>query len=381
MIKALFYTVSVVVICSTFLVVGNRPGIDNTLILEPDDIVTPSRWLTYGPHSMPRRLVNYCFNEQTGMGFRNSCYYVPYNARKDRIELCILLHGTGGQENENFFEETNPVYRGCKRWAAGHATERNRYLEFLSFRWPGTMGNYLINGDEIRKEAGRFVVQMLQKSSIYRKANIALLGHSHGCNIANYITQLVDPERPIDLLIHFACPVREDYQPQHYNKLVHFYSDFDWTILQGDWVAIMGRINEAELKKALGIALGVGLITCLGAECIKARGSLATIQITNEIRNCILVITALVFGVYVVKLLKGSHKFPLSQDKEVIGISTCINGLNPDHSSIMDAACLLPQILDMVAETQEIDGITSGYFDLALCEDSVSLICKQSVGA
>ncbi len=344
------------------------------LSLVPNDVHEPTCWVD--KPSFPKRLLPFSFKD--GIGIRKYQLYVPLEVEDNHsLEIWIVIHGTGGQHTPKFFDDTdlhNPHYRHIQRAAAISSNRRNRPLMLFSFQWPADW----FNADTIRKNAAKYLKDMLQ----VLKGNVTLLGHSHGCNVANYLSRIVPAQKPLELLVHFACPVRKEdcYQPLYYKKLIYFYSDFDLASFQGDFVTILGRMNEdALLEKAL-MSVGAVALTVLVEQLIKANtDSQETVVFTEKARTVILILAILVMTVSIVQLAEGTNQFVLDECKQNLGINVSINGKKPGHSEIMDVIALLPEITDELEDICKEGAIASGYFDLSIHDKSIALLLNDFV--
>lgn len=154
---------------------------------EPEDIVEPSQWKSENPEDF--NLHNFTNNN---LKIRKRDSYNPLSRNCDTLILWVVIHGTWGTETASYFDDTNSEeqnYRHIKRTAAYYATVKGKPLELLSYLWSGEAS------DSARIIAAETLHKFFEHNEFYTKAEIVLLGHSHGCNVANYVTRLASPER------------------------------------------------------------------------------------------------------------------------------------------------------------------------------------------
>ena len=195
--------------------------------------------------------VPYALKPHEDIEFRPCGSYVPQHILdENKLIVCIIVHGTHSPDSEAFFESDKPkenkvakkqrgIYQDIKESVRRYAETEQTKLHLISYRWSGRLNhtNKLLAGS---------ILERFLRAMDYLKSGIKviLLTHSHGGNVANYVTALVPAETPIYALIHFACPARKDpaYQPAHYRYLFNFYCN--------DLIAKLGQNREGKLTKA-----------------------------------------------------------------------------------------------------------------------------------
>ncbi len=294
-----------------------------SLIFVPDDIAVPSCWLEQDADvQLKTQDVN--FNKKCH--FRKKSHYEPKTTEGRRLIIWILVHGTWGTETPSFFDDNNPYnqnYRHIKRTATWYATKKKMPLDFYSFKWSGDCN------DQARKEAAEVLALFLKEKETLDPL-VVVLAHSHGCNVANILSQIVDETHPLHWLIYFACPIREEkwYAPTNYRQLLYFYS-------LSDRVAPLARMMGAEIKSG---------------------------RIVSQIA----------------KFLYGDNEFAAPEGKISVGIHTKLNGNNAGHGNIVNIVALLKKIMKKLHNKFFFHYSYSGNFflngDFDGCEKPVYLV-------
>jgi len=142
---------------------------------------------------------------------------------------------------------------------------------------------------------------------------------------------------PIDLIVHFACPMRSTeamYQPVNFKKLIHFYSP---EIVTGDYVEPAGRIKEDDiafyLKKNLSL---------YGAYKIADQFT------CNQIANAIYTVfqeSVKADAQKIASLANLDNYFAPHDNAIVIGLKTRLQGKAPVHGDVTNVSQLLPELL------------------------------------
>jgi len=166
--------------------------------------------------------------------------------------------------------------------AAHYGQKLQKNIELISVKWSGG------NSTNARKEAALFIKHYIEQ--YFLRDEIGVIAHSHGCNVANILTQIVAPQevagaiitKPIDLLIYFSCPVRETpkrsifryiwapskvlsdflesrldcFTPHNYRKLIFLFAS-------NDKIARLGAVGKWKLFATLGVPATIGAITAV----------------------------------------------------------------------------------------------------------------------
>ncbi len=315
-------------------------------IAVPDDIVPAGTWITQRNTSdtMPR----------TYGKLRRLDTYIPHNMNNESISdkdtvAWIVMHGTFGSGTEGYFkdkgvDERNQNYRHMKRAAAWYAFTHKKRVDLLSYKWTGA------TSQDHRSHIAKIVAEQLNTE--YKDSDIVLSGHSHGCNVNNEITHLLN--KPAKLLLHFACPVREGQPtnlPEKFEQMLYFYSE-------GDLVARIGRIYDYKLNSALiggigGSSLISGLVLAKNFVCKTLQAIGYNIEFGNPTIEKEVVLGAMAIAAasceYVLRAsIPGTHKFPILStynNKIINGFETTINGEQAWHSDVTNMIQFLPEII------------------------------------
>ncbi len=298
------------------------PILKKAMALASNDIVKPSRWIDNTAVELPTN--HLIFNED--FRHKREFHYNTPDIKNNRPIIWIVIHGTWGTENTSFFDDDNVKdqnFRHIMRAAAWYAHRKHQPLKLYSFTWRGECTH------EDRQRAAHILVLFLQKIK-NAGAEVVLLSHSHGGNVANIVSNLIGYERPIHLIIHLACPIRTEekpYNPKYYKHLLYFWS-------KADIVARLARINEQKKTKL------------------------------SEIN----------------KYFFGDNDFAALDGKITVGLQTKINGGKTGHSEIIDIVEFLPEIIEKLHDDFPYHYSRSGKFFLNVAsKDSnhpIHLVCN-----
>lgn len=189
----------------------------------PDDVSKPTYWVTVkGPHYQLPDIFNIENHE-----IRNRLSYNLPSATSNSLIVFIVVHGTFGRTTDSYFVDENKTeesnnFRHIKYFASYYSTYKNKKLELLSYKWSGFASN------TARTNAAKILSNFLHYMNYDTTAEIVTLSHSHGANLLNIVSRSI--KKPIELMIHFACPRKTEYeyQPANYRMLIYIFSDMDF---------------------------------------------------------------------------------------------------------------------------------------------------------
>lgn len=269
--------------------------------------------------------------------------YTPKNVADDSLDMVwVNIHGTNllppfiAADVESF-----SLLKDCAAWCA---ETFNRKITFFTFRWTGE------NRGESRLDAAPALRKILKRRGFLNspKSMIIIAAHSHGCNVANNLTELIDSTYPISYLFYFACPPRNElyYQPRHYENLYYFWSEMDCVV----------PLGRRDGRKATDIA----------------KGMLEVIKITVPITQC--------SGT---KRYKQCVSFKPKKRRLTVGIKvkTLFNahargsnsGRAPGHSEFKELFPVMPLILYKLFTCFPTHCISNSTFKLYAYKDRVML--------
>lgn len=226
----------------------------------------------------------------------------------------VIIHGTGffggsGSTNSNYYDKTKEEFRGLLRFAQNYIERYNKqqlnknkdpkFLHLFSYEWTGKLF------DIRRRPAGEILADYL--NVYYPDAQIIPIAHSHGCNVMNFASKLLTPDKKskkarIRCMIYFAPPCRQEIpqeekssiinplgktydsindfmaiEPENYDQLFTFYS-------QGDDVVPKGVVDAGTGTFALVTITGGTYATyhCIQSEDkkVKTYGTIASTSFT-----------------------------------------------------------------------------------------------------
>jgi hypothetical protein len=252
----------------------------------------------------------------------------------DDCILWIIIHGTWGENTDAFFKETDLYYEGIRSCAQSFAQAKKKRLNLMSYRWSGK------NNNQARRTAAWCLSNFLKKIDPQRRSEVVLIGHSHGCNVANCLTHFVDSDCPIDLLIYLSCPRRTEWecQPLSYKCLLYFLSD-------GDYVAGPASVSYTKLKKNnVKTAFSLGLM----AAPILAEGFTRENAVAEQAANFIGKCGAAFTGLYLdesQKLFEAPQEFKPYDGFITVGIRVENKSYRVGHSEIEAVFLYLKEII------------------------------------
>ena len=151
---------------------------------------------------------------------------------------------TEDEKKKSIFDKGGQTYtenfKHFHRFAEELGKRKGAAVEILSMAWAG------FNTDESRENGGELSSKYINLIPKYKNAKIYIASHSHGCNVANYMTHFME-HNPIQMLIHFAYPVRKNqpkFIPKHFKKLIYFHS-------KGDPVVNGAQVQGGKLVKTI----------------------------------------------------------------------------------------------------------------------------------
>lgn len=357
----------------------------NQAPLVPDDINNPTRWkkIEIKELNIPTGLLK----DKTAIRSRHD--YLPLKVTPGQLVIWIVIHGTWGSETPDFFKEelakddkepyVHQNFRHIKYNASSYSTMKEKCLNLLSFLWTGE------NNHEARLDGAVSLYNFLQWLELGQglKPEINIISHSHGCNVANILSNLVSPERPIHMLIHFGCPVRQlnDCSTVIKNKIKLYNAKNAEIVLlfkSDDWVASLGRdngeaatiITKTIIDGALPVIATTLAESALTAACPAAGAPLLGLKAYKLSKKAkALISAASVAKSLVSQATRGNGEMELQDGKIRLNIRTQIDGNLPWHTSIpgtsiMDSVEYLMKIIEYLQKHYIYEYSRSGSFNL-----------------
>lgn len=270
------------------------------VVINPDDIeqittqstdfstMAKNQWVTVSKQGIAQQYGNLAYCGKNNHGIQTKEVFVPATAPIDvKPIVVVIVHGTFAQDSSSYKQGDSPFYAGVSRFARKLATQRNKPIEVISFRWTGS------NKSAARKNGAIALASVL--SNYYEGSEIITIAHSHGCNVVNTASRYLPSNVSIEHMIQIAAPVRDtsetDFQPQNFKHLTQFYST-------SDGVAAVGAITPWWMPWRL----------------------------TGSVR-----------------------KFQAQLGRRVVNVRVQINGNEPGHSNIRALVTYMPEILEKMA--------------------------------
>lgn len=302
-------------------------------------------------------------------GYPRCHYLYTPEDQSEGHTVFVVIHGSCYIRPDHVSGPTNPAYfdphcqhdqnfRNIMRFAAHYAQKHKTSVDLISFKWSGLID------ETVRKVTALSLTRYLEKH--YPQTPVILLSHSHGCTVANLVSQFIS--RPIKLMIQFAGPVRSpqlkaakdpleityklsnlysDATPANFETLVYFYST-------SDLVAACAALKKTDLLAALANTVGLGTYTLYK----HATSKPPTVSSTHYIQNI-----RLCWGL-MHQSMKNAYIHPLQEGKTIVGICTQINLQDAEHSSIVDIVKVLPTVFDMLEHDYNAHYKANSFFDL-----------------
>lgn len=330
--------------------------------LVPDDITPKGTWSKEQLLDVPTNT----FEEFSAIRLRDT--YVPHNVnnKNDKFIAFVVIHGTFGRGTPAYFDDQNresQEFRDIKRFAAWYSAANQQQLELTSYLWSGSLWN------NRREKAARSLTNYLQLPHYDNADKIVLLSHSHGCNVANQVTHLLN--KPVELMIHNACPNRKEpfYQPGNCKQVLYFHSDNDWTTVAGR--ASMER-DVTPLYLTIGTRPSLAFIKLASSYMESKLG--INLDILSETLKELLYASTNISSLYnspiflqnFKEMSKRTNHLPAQNGKIITGFNVTIDGQQPGHSGVTKVARALPELITFVHRNHFSELTKSGTFDLAV---------------
>lgn len=183
-------------------------------------IIPHSTWLPLDPEGQGVHPFHLTTSNQYLRGIKQLMLYQPEVVDQGKQPIVIVLtHGTFARENNDFAQEEHIFYRGVKRYAQLESIRQKTPVVLVTYQWEGD------NSSPHRVGAGTYLANII--NTYFGDYQTILISHSHGGNVVNYATRLID--KPIDLIVHIATPSRDEerFKPQNFKKLLSLYSIAD----------------------------------------------------------------------------------------------------------------------------------------------------------
>jgi hypothetical protein len=183
-------------------------------------IMPENTWLTLTMDDQGVHPFHLPESNQYQRGIKQLMFYKPELINPDKKPIVILLtHGTFARENNDFAQEEHLFFRGVKRYAQVESIRQKAPVLLVTYQWEGN------NSSPHRVGAGTYLANIM--NTYFNNHHTILISHSHGGNVVNYATRLV--EKPVDLIVHIATPSRDEerFKPVNFKKLLSFYSIAD----------------------------------------------------------------------------------------------------------------------------------------------------------
>ncbi len=185
-------------------------------------------------------------------------YNPPSVTKNNHPIIGIISHGTFGSDTPAYFdesEEKDQIVRHSKRFLSAYAIKNLKDAELLSFKWTGNLN------DKDRIDAAQRLHKFITYMGYDEHNEIITFSHSHGCNVINHVTRLLQPNRPISLIFHFGCPVKKGYKndiyiPVNYKKIYNFSS-------RTDHIQALGSDSEGNAAVILAVGAAGKVISLI----------------------------------------------------------------------------------------------------------------------
>lgn len=154
----------------------------------------------------------------------------------------IGTHGTWAPQAEKFNKFDDVYFEGIKNFAEQMAFINHAPALVVSYAWTGA------NKTTARKAAGEKLADFINTYLDLKSQKLICVSHSHGCNVVNIASNHIK-NGFIELIIHYASPIREDdtaapYIPTHFKKLLSFYSIHDPVQMLGENTSARDLIDK-----------------------------------------------------------------------------------------------------------------------------------------
>lgn len=147
----------------------------------------------------------------------------PKNTTTKNIIILPIVHGTWTNHASHGGNQDDLLSKAYFAYARFLALKYNAIIHFHAIKWDGDLTQ------ECRKEAGvnlanelKEEYQKIKSENPCAKIDIKPIGHSHGCNVINHASHILqNNELTIDEAIFFGCP-GFDVEPHHIKKVFNF---------------------------------------------------------------------------------------------------------------------------------------------------------------
>ncbi|MCL4361243.1 hypothetical protein M1446_02705 [Candidatus Dependentiae bacterium] len=371
---------------------GGLVPVDTSNTADPFGIDTPkSNWKTLSPLAAPTKW-DY-WQEDYRIRSRH-LYDTPGVSNSTKPIIGLIVHGSrvgdlfhsAGPYNLNYhsvYDSRNQVYRDIMNFFSTVANSKAKKVEVLSVRWPGT------NLAWTRQWTALFLHDYLKQN--YPNHKIIYLSHSHGCNVGNYLSNLLN--KPISLMVFFACPFRKvkeeddgedksllpaavhsplatgfdklkkinEFSPDKFKKLIYFFS-------KADWVAAGGSVD----KYSLGASIVTPIITHYAIDAALSSQTMGLSKLANKFpktttyaKNTFKAAVAAKSTSNVYDSVSNANTFSWKhKDRTIIGVRFQHQTKDPTHGGLVQAVAVLPQVLDAMSNKYPHHTILNSTFDL-----------------
>ncbi len=226
-----------------------------TCVKEPD----MQGWYEIPQNLLEDHYKGFAYNEEQDMGIRGAyVYQSPQINRTVQRILVMIMHGTGffgcgGPITPAYYDIKCKPFKNLLKYAKQIADNNKTIIEVLSFRWPG------FNTVRARRDAGNTLGQFIVAS--YQGYDIRELSHSHGANVTNAASHILEFKvlkdskmlNAVNYMFFLGPPVRTatageeraEYTPANFNVLFSFWSPRDW--IQG--LGAIGALRDPFSKE------------------------------------------------------------------------------------------------------------------------------------
>ena len=181
----------------------------------------------------------------------------PVTPLPKKVIFLEVVHGTNGRPDAYGQDVTRTLSQSLLMYAQRMAIEQNAIVHLDVVEWSGKLGpQELIQnlGQHERKEAGIAIAQEIiaeikniKDQNKNMKVSIQSIGHSHGCNVINFMAkELSRQDITIDNAVFLASPI-VDIQTDNIKETINIFGNLDFTGSMGSLLSSSGK--TASLRK------------------------------------------------------------------------------------------------------------------------------------
>jgi len=172
----------------------------------------------------------------------------PVSPLPKKIIFLEVVHGTNGRPDAYGQDVTRTLSQSLLMYAQRMAIEQNAIVHLDVVEWSGKLNQIE------RKESGTAIAQEIIKEiknikdqNKNMKVSIQSIGHSHGCNVINFMAkELSRQDITIDNAVFLASPI-VDIQTDNIKETINIFGNLDFTGSIGSLLSSSGK--TASLRK------------------------------------------------------------------------------------------------------------------------------------